>query len=205
MAMYRQAGKRLCDVVAGTLLMIGAAPVLVGAALAVRFALGRPVFWRQRRPGLNGQPFWMIKLRTMTTATDPLGHLLPDEQRMTRIGRLLRNSSIDELPELWNVVKGDMSLVGPRPLLMQYLERYTPEQARRHEVRPGITGLAQVSGRNALSWDEKFALDVRYVDTLSPWLDARLLILTVWNVLSRDGISQPGQATAQEFMGSASR
>jgi lipopolysaccharide/colanic/teichoic acid biosynthesis glycosyltransferase len=124
---------------------------------------------------------------------------------MTRIGRLLRNSSIDELPELWNVVKGDMSLVGPRPLLMQYLERYTPEQSRRHEVRPGITGLAQVSGRNALSWDEKFALDVRYVDTLSPWLDARLLILTVWNVLSRDGISQPGHATAQEFMGSASR
>ena len=124
---------------------------------------------------------------------------------MTRVGRLLRSSSLDELPELWNVVKGDMSLVGPRPLLMQYLDRYTPEQARRHEVRPGITGLAQVSGRNALGWDEKFALDVRYVDHLSPWLDAKLLALTVWNVLTRDGISQPGHATAQEFMGSASR
>ena len=205
MDMYRQAGKRLFDVLAATLLLIGAAPILAGAALAVRVALGQPVFWRQLRPGLNGQPFWMIKFRTMTTATDARGHLLPDEQRMTRIGRLLRSSSLDELPELWNVVKGDMSLVGPRPLLMQYLERYTPEQARRHQVRPGITGLAQVSGRNALSWDEKFALDVRYVDSLSAWLDARLLILTVWNVLSRDGISQPGHATAQEFMGSASR
>jgi lipopolysaccharide/colanic/teichoic acid biosynthesis glycosyltransferase len=175
------------------------------AALAVRFALGRPVFWRQLRPGLNGRPFLMTKFRTMTSATDTRGHLLPDEQRMTSVGRLLRSSSLDELPELWNVVKGDMSLVGPRPLLMQYLDRYTPEQARRHEVRPGITGLAQASGRNALGWDEKFALDVRYVDHLSPWLDAKLLALTAWNVLTRDGISQPGHATAQEFMGSASR
>jgi lipopolysaccharide/colanic/teichoic acid biosynthesis glycosyltransferase len=203
--MYRRDGKRLFDIVAATALLVAVAPILVLAALAVRVALGQPVFWRQLRPGLNGRPFWMIKFRTMTTETDARGHLLPDEQRMTSIGRLLRSSSLDELPELWNVLKGEMSLVGPRPLLMQYLERYTPEQARRHEVRPGITGLAQVSGRNALSWDEKFALDVRYVDSLSPWLDARLLLLTAWNVLSRDGISQPGHATAQEFMGSAGR
>ena len=203
--MYRRGGKRLFDIVVATLLLIAVAPILTVAALAVRFALGRPVFWRQLRPGLNGQPFLMTKFRTMTSATDTRGHLLPDEQRMTSVGRLLRSSSLDELPELWNVVKGDMSLVGPRPLLMQYLDRYTPEQARRHEVRPGITGLAQVSGRNALGWDEKFALDVRYVDNLSPWLDAKLLALTVWNVLTRDGISQPGHATAQEFMGSASR
>jgi lipopolysaccharide/colanic/teichoic acid biosynthesis glycosyltransferase len=203
--MYRRLGKRLFDFVAAMLLLVVAVPILLGAAVAVWFALGRPVFWRQRRPGLNGQPFWMIKFRTMTAATDARGHLLPDEQRMTWVGQLLRSSSLDELPELWNVVKGDMSLVGPRPLLMQYLERYTPEQARRHEVRPGITGLAQVSGRNTLSWDEKFALDVRYVDSLSAWLDAKLLVLTVWNVLSRDGINQPGHATAQEFMGRASR
>jgi sugar transferase EpsL len=203
--MYRRVGKRLFDIVAGTLLLLAVAPILAVAALVVRFTLGYPVFWRQRRPGLNGRPFLMIKFRTMTSATDSRGHLLPDEQRMTSVGRLLRSFSLDELPELWSVVKGDMSLVGPRPLLMQYLERYTPDQARRHEVRPGITGLAQVSGRNALGWDEKFALDVRYVDRLSPWLDAKVLALTVWNVLSREGISQPGHATAQEFMGSASR
>ena len=201
--MYRRLGKRLFDVVAATLLLAGVAPILAGAALAVRCALGRPVFWRQRRPGLNGQPFWMIKLRTMTTATDARGHLLPDEQRMTRIGRLLRSSSLDELPELWNVVKGDMSLVGPRPLLMQYLDRYTPEQARRHEVRPGITGLAQANGRNRLSWEEKFTLDVQYVEQQSLWLDVRILVQTVRNVLAREGITGPGQATAQEFMGSA--
>jgi len=203
--MYRRVGKRLFDIVGATLLLIAVAPILAVAALAVRLALGHPVFWRQLRPGLNGQPFLMIKFRTMTSATDTRGHLLPDGQRMTRVGRLLRSSSLDELPELWNVVRGDMSLVGPRPLLMQYLDRYTPGQARRHEVRPGITGLAQVSGRNALGWEEKFALDVRYVDQQSLWLDVRLLALTAWNVLSREGISQPGHATAQEFMGSASR
>ena len=203
--MYRRGGKRLFDIVVATLLLIALAPILIVAALAVRFALGHPVFWRQLRPGLNGRPFLMTKLRTMTSATDTRHALLVRQQVSPGVGRLLRSSSLDELPELWNVVKGDMSLVGPRPLLMQYLDRYTPEQARRHEVRPGITGLAQVSGRNALGWDEKFALDVRYVDHLSPWLDAKLLALTVWNVLTRDGISQPGHATAQEFMGSASR
>jgi sugar transferase EpsL len=203
--MYRRGGKRLFDILVATLLLIAVAPILAVAALAVRFALGRPVFWRQLRPGLNGQPFWMTKFRTMTSATDTQGHLLPDEQRMTRVGRLLRSSSLDELPELWNVVKGDMSLVGPRPLLVQYLDRYTPEQARRHEVRPGVTGLAQVSGRNALGWEEKFARDVCYVDHCSFALDVKILALTIWNVIGRRGISAPGHATAAEFMGSSVR
>jgi lipopolysaccharide/colanic/teichoic acid biosynthesis glycosyltransferase len=203
--MYRHVGKRLFDVAGSLLLLVCVAPVLLPAMLAVRVRLGRPVIWRQQRPGRGGRPFTLIKLRTMSNARNPAGDLLPDAERMTALGSLLRRSSVDELPELLNVLRGDMSLVGPRPLLMQYLARYTPEQARRHEIRPGITGLAQVSGRNALSWAEKFALDVRYVDNLSPWLDARLLILTAWSVLSREGISQPGHATAQEFMGSASR
>jgi lipopolysaccharide/colanic/teichoic acid biosynthesis glycosyltransferase len=197
--------KRLLDIVVATSLLVVLALPLAVLATIVRLKLGRPVLFRQRRPGLRTSPFELLKFRTMSNAVDAGGKLLPDEQRLGRFGTLLRETSLDELPELINVIKGDMSLVGPRPLLMQYLDRYTPEQARRHEVRPGITGLAQVSGRNALGWDEKFALDVRYVDHLSPWLDAKLLALTVWNVLSRDGISQPGHATAQEFMGSASR
>jgi lipopolysaccharide/colanic/teichoic acid biosynthesis glycosyltransferase len=203
--MYRHFGKRLFDVAGSLLLLVCVAPVLLPAMLAVRVRLGRPVIWRQQRPGLGGRPFTLIKLRTMSNARNSAGALLPDAERMTALGSLLRRSSVDELPELLNVLRGDMSLVGPRPLLMQYLARYTPEQARRHEIRPGITGLAQVSGRNALSWDEKFALDVRYVDHQSLRLDLTLLALTVWNVLSREGISQPGHATAQEFMGSASR
>ena len=187
MAMYRQAGKRLCDVVAGTLLMIGAAPVLVGAALAVRFALGRPVFWRQLRPGLNGQPFWMIKLRTMTTATDPLGHLLPDEQRMTRIGRLLRNSSIDELPELWNVVKGDMSLVGPRPLPVRDVSRIDVRaHKRRMSVQPGITCLWQIDGREP-EFDNWIRTDMQYIDNWSLSLDVKILLKTIPAVLSGHG------------------
>ena len=199
--MYRAIGKRCFDLVCAGIGLAVLAPVLLGVALVARLIMGAPVCFRQLRPGYLGRPFTLVKFRTMRNgiASDP------DAARLTVFGRFLRSSSLDELPELWNVVKGDMSLVGPRPLLMQYLDRYTPEQARRHEVRPGITGLAQVSGRNALGWDEKFALDVRYVDHLSPWLDAKLLALTVWNVLSRDGISQPGHATAQEFMGSASR
>ena len=199
--MYRRGGKRLFDISAATVLLIAVAPILAGAAIAVRIALGRPVFWRQRRPGLNSQPFWMIKVRTMTSATDAQGRLLPDAQRMTRIGRFLRSSSIDELPELFNVMTGEMSLVGPRPLLMQYLERYTPEQARRHQVRPGITGLAQVSGRNALSWEEKFALDVDYVDRCSLALDLRILARTLRQVVTRKGISSSGHATMAEFLG----
>jgi sugar transferase EpsL len=199
--MYREAGKRSFDVVGATLLLIAAAPILAVAALAVRIALGRPVFWRQQRPGLRGQPFLMIKFRTMTGATDAQGRMLPDEQRMTPVGRFLRTSSIDELPGLWNVVTGDMSLVGPRPLLTQYLARYTPEQARRHEVRPGVTGLAQVSGRNALGWEEKFALDVWYVDHCSLALDLKILALTIGQVIARRGISAPGHATAREFQG----
>ena len=138
----------------------------------------------------------------MTGARDATGNLLPDAERLTPFGRFLRATSLDELPELWNVIKGDMSLVGPRPLLMQYLDRYTPEQARRHEVRPGVTGWAQVNGRNALTWEQKFALDVWYVDNLSLWLDVKIIFLTVWKILRREGISQPGQATAEEFMGS---
>ena len=185
MAMYRQAGKRLCDIVAGTLLMIGAAPVLVGAALAVRFALGRPVFWRQLRPGLNGQPFWMIKLRTMTTATDPLGHLLPDEQRMTGIGRLLRNSSIDELPELWNVVKGDMSLVGPRPEMPYIVANYEEWQHQRHLVKPGLTGLWQISDQNGKPMHECTEIDIEYLRRIGFFQDMSILARTPLAMLGR--------------------
>jgi sugar transferase EpsL len=157
--------------------------------------------FRQRRPGLHGQIFTIIKFRTMTDVRDAQGNLLSDAERLTRFGRFLRSTSLDELPELWNVLRGDMSLVGPRPLLMQYLPRYTPEQARRHEVRPGVTGWAQVNGRNALSWEQKFALDVWYVDHVSLRLDAKIIALTVWKILQREGISQPGQATMEEFQG----
>ncbi|NLC37040.1 MAG: sugar transferase, partial [Alcaligenaceae bacterium] len=159
------------------------------------------VFFRQVRPGLHGKPFRMIKLRTMTDARGPDGTLLPDADRMLPFGRFLRSTSLDELPELWNVLKGDMSLVGPRPLLMEYLPLYTPEQARRHEVRPGVTGWAQVNGRNAISWEEKFALDVWYVDCRSFWLDLKILGMTVMSVLKRDGVSAAGEATVSKFKG----
>jgi len=171
-------------------------------ALLVRMKIGAPVLFRQVRPGLHGRPFVIYKFRTMTDARDEDGNLLPDEKRLTHTGRLLRGTSLDELPELLNVLKGDMSIVGPRPLLIQYLDRYTTEQARRHEVKPGITGWAQVNGRNAISWEEKFKLDVWYVDNQSLSLDFRILLMTVKNVLRRDGISQAGHATAQEFLGS---
>ncbi len=203
--MYRRYGKRLFDIAGSLALLVCLAPVLLVAIAAVRLRLGSPVFWCQRRPGLGGQQFTLIKFRTMTSDRDARGRLLPDAERMTALGSLLRRSSVDELPELVNVLRGDMSLVGPRPLLMQYLERYTPAQARRHDALPGITGLAQVSGRNALSWEEKFVLDVRYVDTCSFALDLRILALTVLRVVARRDISQPGHATAQEFMGSMSR
>jgi lipopolysaccharide/colanic/teichoic acid biosynthesis glycosyltransferase len=176
-------------------------PVFALIAGLVRFKLGAPVFFRQQRPGLHGKPFWMYKYRTMTDARDRQGNLLPDAERLTPLGRFLRSSSLDELPELFNVLRGEMSLVGPRPLLMQYLPRYTPEQARRHEVRPGITGWAQVNGRNALTWGQKLALDVWYVEHQSFWLDLKVIALTLWKILKREGINEPGQATAREFMG----
>lgn len=194
--------KRLFDSVAALLgLLLLALPVLILIFL-VRRNLGSPVFFIQVRPGLHGQPFKMVKFRTMTDERDIGGKLLPDVMRLTRFGRFLRASSLDELPELWNVFKGDMSLVGPRPLLMEYLPLYTPEQARRHEVRPGITGWAQVNGRNAIGWEDKFALDVWYVDHRSWWLDIKILWLTVRKVLLRDGISAAGEATMTRFTGS---
>ncbi len=171
--------KRALDLALASTGLLAAAPVLAGVAAAVRLGIGSPVLFRQRRPGLHGRPFLLAKFRTMTDARGPDGRPLPDEQRLTRLGRLLRATSLDELPQLWNVLRGDMSLVGPRPLLMEYLERYTPEQARRHEVKPGLTGWAAVNGRNALSWDEKFALDVWYVDHRSLTLDLEVLARTV--------------------------
>jgi len=201
--MYRRLGKRLLDLGVAVLASIIAAPILGLMALLVRVKVGAPILFRQTRPGWHGKPFTLYKFRTMTDARDAEGNLLPDAARLTPFGRFLRSTSLDELPELWNVLKGDMSLVGPRPLLMQYLDRYTPEQARRHEVRPGITGWAQVNGRNALTWEQKFALDVWYVDHLSFWLDLKIIALTIWKTLKREGISQSGQATAEEFMGGA--
>lgn len=196
--------KRVFDLLASAIgLLILAVPLALLAWL-VRRKLGSPVFFTQVRPGLHGQPFRMVKFRTMKDAWDARGNLLPDAQRLTPFGRFLRSSSLDELPELWNVLRGQMSLVGPRPLLMEYLPLYTPEQARRHEVRPGITGWAQVNGRNAISWADKFALDVWYVDHRSLWLDVRILWLTVRKVLVRDGISAAGESTMPRFEGDKS-
>lgn len=178
------------------------APLIVAIAAAIRLQLGKPVMFRQLRPGKDGRPFTLLKFRTMTAACDARGNLLPDGQRITRLGAFLRSASLDELPQLWNVVRGDMSLVGPRPLLMEYLPRYTPQQARRHQVLPGITGWAQVSGRNALSWEEKFELDTWYVDHWSLALDMTILWQTGWRVITREGISQQGHATMEEFLGS---
>jgi sugar transferase EpsL len=198
---YRCRIKRLLDLALTLPALLLLSPLLGLLVLLVRLILGAPVLFRQQRPGLGGVPFTIYKFRTMTGARDAAGNLRPDAERMTRFGRFLRRTSLDELPELFNVLKGEMSLVGPRPLLVQYLDRYTPEQARRHEVKPGLTGWAQVNGRNALTWEEKFALDVWYVDHQSLWLDIRILALTAWKVLSREGINQPGQATMKEFMG----
>ncbi len=194
--------KRLFDLLVTLPALLVLAPFLLLLALLIRIRLGAPILFRQQRPGLRGRPFTLYKFRTMTGARDAQGHLLPDAERLTAFGRFLRNFSLDELPGLFNVLKGDMSLVGPRPLLMQYLDRYTPEQARRHEVRPGITGWAQVNGRNALTWEEKFVLDVWYVDHPSLWLDVKILARTAWQVLKREGISQSGHATMPEFVGS---
>lgn len=200
---YRKFGKRILDVAIAAIALVLLSPVILVVALAIWLVMGRPVIFRQLRPGLHGKPFVMYKFRTMTEEHDKAGNLLPDEKRLTRLGRFLRRSSLDELPEFWNVLKGDMSLVGPRPLLMEYLDRYTPEQFRRHEVKPGITGWAQVNGRNAISWEEKFKLDVWYVDHMNFWLDLKILFLTFWNVIRRQGISAPGHATMPEFEGFA--
>ncbi|MBW7832177.1 MAG: sugar transferase [Simplicispira suum] len=194
--------KRLFDFTAALLALLLLCLPLLALTLLVRRKLGHPAFFRQVRPGLHGKPFEMVKFRSMTDARAPDGTLLPDADRLTPFGRFLRASSLDELPGLWNVLKGDMSLVGPRPLLMEYLPLYSPEQARRHEVRPGITGWAQVNGRNALDWDDKFKLDVWYVDHRSLWLDVKILWLTVKKVLVRDGISAAGEATMPRFTGS---
>lgn len=201
-ARVRDVLKRFFDILVSGLAFVLLAIPLALLAWQVRRKLGGPVLFCQVRPGLKGQPFKMFKFRTMTDARDATGELLPDAERLTHFGKWLRASSLDELPELWNVLKGDMSLVGPRPLLMQYLERYSEDEARRHEVRPGITGWAQVMGRNSLSWDQKFALDVWYVDNQSLVLDAKILLMTAVKVLKRDGISADGEATMTEFLGS---
>ncbi len=194
--------KRVFDVVLASLGMLLLAVPLLLLICMVRVRLGKPVFFRQMRPGLHGEPFYILKFRTMTDARGPDGELLPDPERLTKFGAFLRSTSLDELPELWNVLKGDMSLVGPRPLLMEYLPRYSPEQKRRHLVRPGITGLAQISGRNTISWEEKFRLDVWYVDHVSVWLDIVILWKTVIKVVAREGISAAGEFSAPRFMGS---
>ena len=197
--------KRLIDLTVASLVLILFAPVMALVALAIRVTMGRPVFFRQIRPGYNTKSFTVYKFRTMREAYGLDGTPRPDAERLTRLGRLLRRTSLDELPQLWNILRGDLSLVGPRPLLMQYLPLYTPEQARRHDVKPGITGWAQVNGRNAISWEDKFSYDVWYVDHWSLWLDLKILILTLIKVTRQTGISQAGHATMQEFTGTTGR
>ena len=193
--------KRFIDVIASASGLVFLFPIAAILYFQIRKKLGSPVLFRQVRPGLNGKPFEMVKFRTMVSAVDSKGNALPDDQRLTPFGKKLRSTSLDELPELWNVLKGDMSLVGPRPLLMEYLPLYNEQQNRRHEVRPGITGWAQINGRNAISWDEKFALDVWYVENQTLWLDIKILFLTVLKVFKREGIAAAGQATMTKFEG----
>lgn len=193
--------KRLFDIVVSAIALLVFLPLILILIILVRIKLGSPVFFTQTRPGRDGKPFQMVKFRSMTNAKDAEGNLLPDDQRLPKFGKLLRSTSLDELPELWNVLKGDMSLVGPRPLLMQYLDRYTPEQRRRHEVRPGITGWAQVNGRNNVPWEERFKMDVWYVDNHNLLLDIKILWMTVLKVVKRSDVSQEGHATMTEFMG----
>ena len=199
--LYTRAGKRLIDLVIAAAALVLLSPVMAAVAIVVRCTMGSPVFFRQRRPGLNGRPFTIVKFRTMRQI-DEVSATTADADRLDVTGQWLRATSLDELPQLFNVVRGDMSLVGPRPLLMQYLDRYTPVQARRHEVRPGITGFAQVNGRNALSWDERLAMDVSYVDRVSLGLDLGILVRTIGSVVRRRGVSAPGEATMHEFLGS---
>jgi sugar transferase EpsL len=198
----KRPGKRIFDMAFGLLAMVIAAPLIPLIAALVMWDIGFPILWRQQRPGLGGRPFSLYKFRTMSDARDVNGQLLPDAARVSSIGRWLRHLSLDELPQLWNVLRGDMSIVGPRPLLMAYLDRYSPEQARRHEVKPGLTGWAQINGRNAISWEEKLALDVWYIDNRSLALDLKILGLTVVKVFCREGIAAPGHETMPEFRGS---
>ena len=193
--------KRAFDFLVALLAILLLGPMILAVALLVRICLGKPVFFRQQRPGLHGKPFYICKFRTMSMACGEDGLLLPDQQRMMKLGDFLRKCSLDELPQLFNVLKGELSLVGPRPLLMKYLPLYTEEQRRRHEVRPGMTGWAQVNGRNALSWEERFKLDVWYVDHQSFRLDMKIILMTIWKILKREGINQPGKATMEEFRG----
>jgi len=193
--------KRLFDLLASALALIVLSPVLALTALLVRIQLGGPILFRQQRPGYKGRPFHIFKFRTMIDRFAPDGSLLPDSERLTRFGRVLRSTSLDELPELFNILRGEMSVVGPRPLLMEYLPLYSAEQARRHDMPPGLTGWAQVNGRNALSWQDKFRLDVWYVDHWSFWLDLKIIFLTLVKVFKREGITQEGQATAEKFTG----
>jgi lipopolysaccharide/colanic/teichoic acid biosynthesis glycosyltransferase len=197
--------KRVIDLVGAAALLASAAPAMLAIALLIRWRMGRPVLFRQVRPGYRGRPFTLLKFRTMREAFGPDGALLPDTQRITPLGRWLRRTSLDELPQLINVLFGQMSLFGPRPLLIEYLDRYTPEQARRHDVKPGLTGWAQVNGRNALSWEEKFALDVWYAEHWSLGLDARILLSTLWKVLRREGVGHAAEETMPVFLGSATR
>ncbi len=193
--------KRMIDFIVALIAILLLGPVIIVIALLVRINMGRPVFFRQQRPGLYGKSFYICKFRTMSVAYGEDGLLLPDRKRIIRLGAFMRKWSLDELPQLFNILKGEMSLVGPRPLLMEYLPLYTPDQARRHEVKPGITGWAQVNGRNALSWDARFKLDVWYVDHHSFKLDMKIIFLTIWKILKREGINQPGQATMEKFKG----
>lgn len=193
--------KRLLDIVIASIALVILSPLYIFVAYKVKKNLGSPVLFRQVRPGLNGKPFEMIKFRTMKDMIDMQGHVLPDNERLTSFGKMLRSTSLDEMPELWNVIKGDMSIVGPRPLLMEYLPLYTIEQAKRHDVRPGMTGYAQVNGRNAISWEEKFKLDTWYVENQSVWLDFKIMFKTVKKVIAKDDINEAGEATMSKFTG----
>ncbi len=204
MSLYQRFGKRAVDLGIAIAALGVASPILLVASGVAWCSVGFPILFRHERPGLRGRLFVLYKLRTMSDRRTVDGRLLPDAERLTRAGRIIRRLSVDELPQLFNVLKGDMSVVGPRPLLVQYLDRYTPEQARRHDAKPGITGWAQVNGRNALTWEHRFALDVWYVDNTSMWLDLRILWLTVSTVVARRGINEAGHATAREFLGTPS-
>jgi lipopolysaccharide/colanic/teichoic acid biosynthesis glycosyltransferase len=202
---WRAAAKRLIDLTVAGVGSVAVAPIALGTAVAIRASMGSPVVFRQVRPGRHGKTFELYKFRTMRDALGPDGRPLPDAERLTAVGRFIRSTSLDELPQLWNVLRGDMSLVGPRPLLVQYLTRYDARQARRHEVMPGITGWAQIRGRNALSWPEKLELDAWYVDNWSLWLDARILVETLARVVRRQDVAQDGHVTMPEFMGTEAR